>query len=123
MYKTIDCPICEKKIFFSEIGEWSMIIVRVETAVKSYISEYKISKLLSQIRIEANRCYNRMMTPVVGLRSNYVLKKKFFCFLLNNVRKIYLVSLTASRLSGIVCKAISNIFARKTHKKLLLLFF
>ena len=48
---------------------------RVETAVKSYITEYKISKLLSQIRVGASRCYNRMMTPVAGLTSNYVFFK------------------------------------------------
>ena len=58
---------------------------RVETAVKSYISEYKISKLLFQIPVEASRCYNQMITPVVVL----------------NI-KIYLVLLTAARLSGIV---------------------
>ena len=51
-------------------------ITRVETAVKSYISKYKISKLLSQIRGEASRFYNQMLTPVVDLRSNYVLEKK-----------------------------------------------
>ena len=39
---------------------------------------------------------------------------KFFFFL---NRKICLFSLTASRLSGIVCIAIFNIFARNTHKK------
>ena len=78
MYKQIYCPICEKKKI---LGDWRVKydnITRVKTAVKSYIAEYKVSKLLSQIRVEASRLYNQMMTPVVGLRNNCFKKTLFF---------------------------------------------
>ena len=45
-----------------------MIIVLQSKKLSNRL-EYKITKLLSQIRVEASRCYNQMMTPVVGLRN------------------------------------------------------